>query len=43
MAHKNVKRTAIVDINGIKFGMFGIGLTPDPKDAKKYPAIRRHL
>ena len=37
MAHKNVKRTAIVDINGVKFGLFGIGLTRDPKDSKKYP------
>ena len=36
-AHKNVKRTAIVELNGIKFGIFGIGLTPDPKDAKKHP------
>ena len=36
-AHKNVKRTAIVELNGIKIGIFGIGLTPDPKDARKYP------
>ncbi|MEA2878297.1 MAG: hypothetical protein QOF14_3493 [Hyphomicrobiales bacterium] len=37
MAHKNVKRTAIVELNGIKFGIFGIGLTPDIKDSKKHP------
>ena len=37
MAHKNVKRTAIVDLGGIKFGLFGIGLTYDPKDSRKYP------
>ena len=37
MAHKNVKRTAIVEVGGIKFGLFGIGLTYDPKDPKKYP------
>jgi len=36
-AHKNVKRTAIVELNGIRLGIFGIGLTPDIKDAKKYP------
>jgi len=39
MAHKNVKRTAIVELNGIKFGIFGIGLTPDIKDAKKHPGF----
>jgi 2',3'-cyclic-nucleotide 2'-phosphodiesterase (5'-nucleotidase family) len=37
MAHKNVKRTVIAELDGIKFGIFGIGLTPDIKDAKKYP------
>lgn len=37
MAHKNIKRTAVVGVGGIKFGIFGIGLTPDIKDAKKYP------
>ena len=37
MAHKNVKRTAIVDLGGIKFGLFGIGLTYDPRDPKRYP------
>jgi 2',3'-cyclic-nucleotide 2'-phosphodiesterase (5'-nucleotidase family) len=37
MAQKTVKRTAVVELNGIKFGIFGIGLTPDPKDSKKYP------
>jgi 2',3'-cyclic-nucleotide 2'-phosphodiesterase (5'-nucleotidase family) len=36
-SHKNVKRTAVVELNGIKIGIFGIGLTPDPKDSKKYP------
>ena len=34
MAHKNVKRTAIIELGGIKFGIFAIGLTPDPKDAR---------
>jgi 2',3'-cyclic-nucleotide 2'-phosphodiesterase (5'-nucleotidase family) len=36
-ANKNVKRTAIVGLNGIKIGLFGLGLTPDLKDSKKYP------
>jgi 2',3'-cyclic-nucleotide 2'-phosphodiesterase (5'-nucleotidase family) len=35
--HRNVKRTAIVELGGIKFGIFGIGLTPDTTDAKKHP------
>ncbi len=39
MVHKNVKRTAIVEIGGIKFGLFGIGLTPDPKNMRKYPGF----
>ena len=38
-AHKNVKRTAVVDLNGIKFGIFGIGLTPDIKNNKKHPSF----
>ena len=37
-ALKNVKRTAIVDINGVKIGLFSLGLTGNPKDAKNYPA-----
>ncbi len=36
-AHKNVKRTAVVELGGIKIGVFGIGLTPDPANARKYP------
>jgi 2',3'-cyclic-nucleotide 2'-phosphodiesterase (5'-nucleotidase family) len=36
---KNVKRMAIVDMNGIKIGIFSIGLTPDPNDSTKYPAF----
>jgi len=39
MAHKNVKRTAIVELGGIKFGLFGIGLTPDIRNTKKYPGF----
>jgi len=37
-ALKNVKRTAIVDINGVKIGLFSLGLTGNPKDSKSYPA-----
>lgn len=36
---KNVKRTAIIDMNGVKIGIFSIGLTPDPNDSTKYPAF----
>ena len=36
---KSVKRTAIVDMNGIKIGIFSIGLTPDPSNSTKYPAF----
>ena len=39
MARKNVKRAALVELGGIKFGIFGIGLTPDTKDARKYPGF----
>ena len=38
-AHKNVKRTAVVELNGIKFGIFGLGLTPDIKNNKKHPSF----
>lgn len=37
-ALKNVKRTAIVDINGVKIGLFSLGLTGNPKDSKSFPA-----
>lgn len=36
---KNVKRTAIVEMNGLKLGIFSIGLTPDTNDSAKYPAF----
>ena len=38
-AHKNVKRTAVIELGSIKFGIFGIGLTPDIKNNKKYPVF----
>jgi len=37
MTHKNVRRTAVVELGRIKVGIFAIGLTPDIKDAKKHP------
>jgi len=37
-ALKNVKRTAIAGVNGVKIGIFSLGLTGNPKDSKNYPA-----
>src|ERR1044072_1825642 len=38
-AHKNVKRTAVVELNGMQFGIFGLGPTPDSKNNKKPPSF----
>jgi len=40
MTLKNVKKTEVVSVNGIRVGIFAIGLTPDQvdgKDTKRYP------
>ena len=36
-ALENVRKTAIVEVDRLKVGIFGIGLTPDVKNATKYP------